>query len=458
MRLTAKQNLTRDKKNLGLSDEELVVFDKIFPKMSLMITDIKEVTKFMDECKSLKISVLEPDVNESELNFTVNSAGNIRFGLGGIKGVGEGAVEAIIEEREKNGKYKSIYDFIERVNLQACNKKTLESLAQSGAFDCFEGVYREQILGMNENGDLMSDVLIRYGNTFQQDRWQQQNSLFGDMGGIDIKKPDLPMVPKMSPIERLNIEKNMIGIFLSAHPLDEYAFEVKCMSNTTAEELHRFDGWRAPTSRREQPNNAEGDIESDVEEIKPNDWIRSHENQPMQLSGIITASELATSKNNNPYGRYTIEDYTGSFTFVLFGDTFQRFGHLLQENAYLRLTGVVQQRGAGSKWFKPKALEESEYEFRIQQVENLNEVQEKHLNAITLTIPIEHLTHELNMELVEQCQKHKGNALLKIQMHDPIHQSRIIFTSKSYTVKVGKEFYEWLDSKQQDNILSFSIS
>ena len=421
--------------------------------------DIKEVTKFMDECKALKISVLEPDVNESELNFTVNSAGNIRFGLGGIKGVGEGAVEAIIEEREKNGKYKDIYDFIERVNLQACNKKTLESLAQSGAFDCFDGIYREQILGTNENGDQMSDVLIRYGNTFQQDRWQHQNSLFGDIGGIDIKKPDLPMVPKMSPIERLNIEKNMIGIFLSAHPLDEYAFEVKCMSNTTAEELHRFDGWRMPTSRREQPNNTEDGVDAEMEDdIKPNDWIRTHENQPMQLSGIITASELATSKNNNPYGRYTIEDYTGSFTFVLFGDTFQRFGHLLQENAYLRLTGVVQQRGAGGKWFKPKPLEEGEYEFRIQQVENLNEVQEKHLNAITLTIPIEHLTHELNMELVEQCQKHKGNAQLKIQMHDPIHQSRITFTSKNYTVKIGKEFYQWLDSKQQDNILSFSIN
>ena len=421
--------------------------------------DIKEVTKFMDECKALKISVLEPDVNESELNFTVNSAGNIRFGLGGIKGVGEGAVEAIIEEREKNGKYKDIYDFIERVNLQACNKKTLESLAQSGAFDCFDGIYREQILGTNENGDQMSDVLIRYGNTFQQDRWQHQNSLFGDIGGIDIKKPDLPMVSKMSPIERLNIEKNMIGIFLSAHPLDEYAFEVKCMSNTTAEELHRFDGWRMPTSRREQPNNTEDGVDAEMEDdIKPNDWIRTHENQPMQLSGIITASELATSKNNNPYGRYTIEDYTGSFTFVLFGDTFQRFGHLLQENAYLRLTGVVQQRGAGGKWFKPKPLEEGEYEFRIQQVENLNEVQEKHLNAITLTIPIEHLTHELNMELVEQCQKHKGNAQLKIQMHDPIHQSRITFTSKNYTVKIGKEFYQWLDSKQQDNILSFSIN
>jgi DNA polymerase-3 subunit alpha len=136
--------------------------------------DIKEVTKFMDECKAMRIQVLEPDVNESEMNFTVNQEGDIRFGLGGIKGVGEAAVEAIIAERQQNGKYKNIFDFLERVNLQACNRKTVESLALAGAFDCFEDIYREQLVGINSKGENVLETLMRYGNRYQQDKQQQQ--------------------------------------------------------------------------------------------------------------------------------------------------------------------------------------------------------------------------------------------------------------------------------------------
>ena len=140
--------------------------------------DIKEVTKFMDECKAMRIQVLEPDVNESEMNFTVNPEGDVRCGLGGIKGVGEAAVEAIIAERQKNGKYKNIFDFLERVNLQACNRKTVESLALAGAFDCFEDIYREQLVGINSKGENVLETLMRYGNRYQQDKQQQQNSLY----------------------------------------------------------------------------------------------------------------------------------------------------------------------------------------------------------------------------------------------------------------------------------------
>ena len=337
--------------------------------------DIKEVTKFMDECKAMKISVLEPDVNESELNFTVNKQGDIRFGLGGIKGVGEGAVDAIIQEREQNGKYKDIYDFMERVNLQACNRKTVESLAQAGAFDCFEGIYREQIMGVNEKGEQGADILIRYGNIYQQDLHQQQNSLFGDLGGVEVKKPDLPQVPKMSAIERLNNEKNLIGIFLSAHPLDEYEFEVRHMSNITAGELQRFEGWRSPNGRLTQPTTDENaeEQEETTEKIEPTKWILSKENQPLQLSGIITAAEEAVSQKGNPYGRYTIEDYTGSYRMALFGEAYKQCAHMLKPNLYVRLAGTIQQRGAGRQWFKPKPQEEAEYEFMVQQVEMLQE-------------------------------------------------------------------------------------
>ena len=207
--------------------------------MTVAKDDITTVTKYMDECRDLGIDVLEPDVNESDLNFTVNTKGAIRFGLGGIKGVGEGAVEAILSERSQNGKFTSLYNFLERVNLQACNRKTVENLAKCGALDCFQGIYREQILGVTEKGEDALDMLMRYGNKYQQDKQQQQNTLFGDLGeGIEIQKPELPKAPHMTTIERLNIEKDLIGIYLSAHPLDEYEFEVRTMSNMSTADLN----------------------------------------------------------------------------------------------------------------------------------------------------------------------------------------------------------------------------
>ena len=211
--------------------------------------DIKDVTKFMDECKNMKISVLAPDVNESEMNFTVNGNGDIRFGLGGIKGVGEAAVEAILQERAKNGKFLSIFDFLERVNLQACNRKTVENLALAGAFDCFTDMYREQLFDVNSKGENVLESLMRYGNKFQQDKNLQTNSLFGDLGGdfgVEIQHPELPKAARWSTIERLNKEKTLIGIFLSAHPLDEWEFEVRELCNTTAEQMHQFDAWATP--------------------------------------------------------------------------------------------------------------------------------------------------------------------------------------------------------------------
>ena len=442
--------------------------------------DIKSVTKLMDECKAMKISVLEPDVNESELNFTVNKQGDIRFGLGGIKGVGEGAVEAIIREREKNGKYTDIYNFLERVNLQACNRKTVESLAQAGAFDCFDSIYREQLLGVTDKGENALDVLMRYGNTYQQDKQQQQNSLFGDLGmAVDIQKPELPKPPRMSAIEKLNIEKSLIGIFLSAHPLDEYEFEINDLCPITTADLawldaHKKDAetkrlnaagrpimrkriclkdWENVTSVHDSEDGTE--TVNEYEQLRT--FIEQHNGIPMRFGGIITTAESKVSQKGNPFGSYTIEDYKGSYTFTLFGDNYMQCAPMLQPNTYVCVTAVLQQVGAGREYFREKKMEEAEYELVVQGVERLDTVQEKHVSDITLMIPLENVTPDLVDELATQCKAHPGKVELKIEVFDPGHSHVIAFTSQSCPIHIDSEWYHWLKVKEMDGILTHRI-
>ena len=420
--------------------------------------DIKDVTKFMDECKAMKISVLAPDVNESEMNFTVNSKGDVRFGLGGVKGVGEGAVEAIIKEREKNGKYKDLFDFLERVNLQSCNRKTVESLALAGAFDCFEGFYREQLFSTNAKGENMLEVVMRYGNRYQQDQQEQSITLFDGFGGLGavVQRPELPIVPRWSSIERLNKEKDLIGIFLSAHPLDEWEFEVRELCNITAEEMHQFDAWSTPTARNTATSQEEEDnSEQKEEKLTPNQWLEKHAGQVLHMGGIIVAAEDRMSQKGNPWGKYTIEDYTGSYQFSAFGENYQRFAALLKPNVYIYLTGVIQQRGAHMKWFKPKPVEEAEYEFALQQVQLIKEAQ-KDLHCTTLQIPIENVQPDLIDELTEITQQHPGNTPLQLQIFDTIKQNIITFNASP--ISMNHILYRRLQELQEDEILKYKIN
>ena len=422
--------------------------------------DIKDVTKFMDECKAMKISVLAPDVNESEMNFTVNGKGDIRFGLGGIKGVGEGAVEAIIQEREKNGKYKDLFDFLERVNLQACNRKTVESLALAGAFDGFEGLYREQLFASNAKGENMLEVLMRYGNRFQQDKQERSISLFDgfDIGGIEVQRPELPIAPRWSAIERLNKEKDLIGIFLSAHPLDEWEFEVKELCNTTAEQMQQFDAWSSPAARNSAstPNedNAE-EGEEQKEKLTPNQWIEKHAGQPLHIGGIIVAAEDRMSQKGNPWGKYTIEDYTGSYQFSAFGETYQRFAALLRPNVYVYLTGVIQQRGAQFKYFKPKPVEEAEYEFSLQHVQLIKEAQ-KDLRSITLQIPIENVQPNLIDELMDITKNNPGETPLRLEIFDTIKQNVVSFNASP--IGMNYDLFHQLQELVTEDILRYKIN
>ena len=421
--------------------------------------DIKEVTKLMDECKALGLQVLEPDVNESELTFTVNKEGAIRFGLGGIKGVGEGAAEAIISEREKNGKYKDIYDFLERVNLQSCNRKTIENLAQAGAFECFEDLYREQFFGVDENGNSGLDLLMNYGQKWQADQATNTNSLFADFDiAIEIKHPELPQVPRWNTIERLNKEKDLIGIYLSAHPLDEYEYEVRELCNVTAAELTQFDQWRKPDVRKEAEVRIKQELAAEPDETKviPSEFIARHKNQACLLGGIITAAEQRISQKGNPYGRYVLTDYTGTYEFALFGNAYSQFAHMMLKDLYVLVTGVVQQKGAGQKWFREAKDEEAEFEFVVQNVTMLNEVQEKRTEGLNIRLNLEMINNELIDELADEIKANRGNGRLHVSIFNPMNRHQVALTSRSHAIHVTPRFYKWLAEKRMDGVLEFN--
>lgn len=419
--------------------------------LTLSKGNIADVTKFMDECKVLGMSVLEPDVNESDLNFTVNTQGDIRFGLGGIKGVGESAVQQIISERDRGGKYKDLFDFLERVNLQACNRKTIENLVMSGAFDCFKGLYREQLVAVNSKGEYVLDTLVRYGNNFQAAKERNTVSLFGDLGGedaIEIKHPEIPQAPRATVIERLNVEKQLIGICLSAHPLEDYEFEIKELCNSNAEELNYFDKFRKPEQRNS----------FSVPEGKPTptEWLANYYGKSLSLGGIITkAEELFSQKKNRKYGRYTLEDYYGSYEFFLFGDTFERVGKRLSKDAYVVLTGKIQQRGEGWRFFKQKSEEEAEYEFAIIDVQYLNDMQQRYLQSIDINIPIEHITPTFSTQFVELCKKNPGNIPLQLSVYDEVHRNVANLTGGNARITVNKHVYRRLVEWSNDHILTY---
>ncbi|MBQ7258437.1 MAG: DNA polymerase III subunit alpha [Paludibacteraceae bacterium] len=422
--------------------------------------DIKEVTKLMDECNALKVSVLEPDVNESELSFTVNQKGDIRFGLGGIKGVGEGAAEAIITEREKNGKYKDIFDFLERVNLQSCNRKTIENLAQAGAFECFDDIYREQFFGTDSNGNSGLDLLMNYGNKWQADKENNANSLFGDLDtAIEVKHPDLPQVPRWDTIERLNKEKDLIGIYLSAHPLDEYAFEVKELCNITANELTLFENWRKPDVRKDAENMLRAAKAEQPEEaiLLPSEFLAAHKNQACLLGGIITEAEQRISQKGNPYGRYTIADYSGTYQLVLFGNAYTQFAHLMLKDLYVLVTGVIQQKNAGQRWFKEAQDEEAEFEFVVQRVDMLNEVQNQRTEGLNIRLSLDTITPEIIDELVEQTTNNPGQVRLHVTVYNPMNRQHVVLTSRSQSIHVTPHFYHWLCEQRADGVLDFSV-
>ena len=304
--------------------------------MSRCISDITKITKLMSECQAMGIPCLGPDVNESQRKFSANKKGEIRFGLSAIKGMGDAAAINIIEEREKNGPYKDIYDFVQRVNLSAVNRKALESLALSGGLDNF-GIRRESYFGETPKGTFI-EILLRYGQTYQQEQNQMQNSLFGDMGGVEIATPKPPEAEQWSTIELLKKERDLVGIYLSAHPLDEYSVVLNSMCNLRCDQLTR------DMDKQELAKTAE-----------------------LTFGGIVSSVTSRFTKNNKPFGIVTIEDFNGQGELALFGDEWTKWQHMLKEEYIVYITATMRQRFANA----PNSLE-----LVIKSVEFMNDVKD----------------------------------------------------------------------------------
>ena len=379
--------------------------------LSRNLSDIKKISFFMDECKRMGLSVLGPDVNYSKSRFSVDDEGNVRFGLAAIKGVGEAAVQDIVECRQRDGKFKSVYDFMERVNLQAVNRKTLENLAVGGAFDSISDLPRSAYFASDGREGTFLEALVRYGNRVQSEKANVQQSLFG--GGnaeADIQKPEpLPHEP-WTKLEMLNKEREVIGIYLSSHPLDDFSVIIRHYCHSTL-----------------------GDLQD----------LPSMKNKDFTVAGMVTSVTHLTTKTGKPYGRFTIEDYNSSHEFVLFSKDYENFRRYLYEGYYLLVRGRVQERT-----YNPNELE-----CRINSMMMLSEAQETLIRELTIALPVAELTEDIVLQLKETINENRGNVTLRVKVLDP--QADVAVNLYSKTLKVGMTpgMVRFLD----DNALRYTL-
>jgi DNA polymerase-3 subunit alpha len=374
--------------------------------LSNNLNNITEITKFMDECKAMGINVLSPDVNESLLKFSVNKEGDIRFGLGAIKSVGQGAVNDIIEERNKNGQYKDIFDFVERVNLSSVSRKIIEALALAGGFDSLPNIKREQFFARNSKDEEFIDTLIRYGSKYQMDKMEAMTSLFGDDTSFLISRPEIPNTGRWSDMERLNKERELIGIYLSAHPLDDYEFILKYVCSADTLKLQDLDALNG---------------------------------RDITFGGMVTVVREGQTKRGSPYTIFKIEDYYGSFEIALFSEDSVNFSKYARIGLALYIQAKVQ----------PKRFRPDELEVKISSINLLSEMKDKLVNKITLQIPLTELDDTVVTELSALVKNNYGNSLLYFNIIGEESHMNIQLFSRSTKIQVNKRFIDYL----KDNLL-----
>ena len=381
--------------------------------MSRRRDQITEITKLMDECKQMGIATLGPDVNESYQKFGVNHHGEIRFGLAAIKGMGDNVAQSIIDEREKNGPYKDIFDFVQRINFNQVNRKAFEALALSGGFDSF-GIRREDFFVQNNKGETFIDTIMRFGQNYQSEKQQAQNSLFGDFGAVEIQTPIIPKSDiRWSDIERLNKERELVGIYLSAHPLDEYKIVLDNLCNTRCDEL------------------------ADVNSLK--------DREEVTLGGIVTSIRTRFDKRNNPCGFVTLEDFNGSGELALFGEDWGRWSGMFTEGASVYITAKVQPR------FQYSDL----MQLKVQNIEYLQTIKEKAIDKITISLTTDLLNDEIVMELNELITSSPGKTQLYFLLHDSSGKKHVLLRSETKAIDVRNSLIQYIE---KTDALSYKIN
>jgi len=381
--------------------------------LSCNLSNSDKISLFMDECNHMGMKVLGPDVNESRASFFVNKNGALRFGLTAIKGVGAGAVDDILKERDLNGDYKNIYDLVERVNLQSTNKKNLEGLATAGAFDSFQTMNRAQFFADTGDGSSFIEALIKYGNKIQGEKGSAMANLFGDVQPISIKLPTIPVVPEWPTIVALEKEKNLIGIYLSAHPLDDYKMEINsyCTKGVTF-----------------------SDLTSD---------LPSYKNRDLSMAGIVTEAQEGISKNGKNFASMVLTDYNGSLKIMLFGNDYVSFSKFCRKGLFLMVRGKVSERWGGG-----------DLEFKPSKIELLEELASK-AESITLEVPVDKVDEETIQELEKVLMNNAGRTTLRFNLVDTESDTRIQMFSRNRSVTISQELKSYL---QKQTGIKFSIN
>jgi DNA polymerase III subunit alpha len=361
-------------------------------------SNIDKITFFMEECRNANIPVKGPDVNESDVRFSVNKKGDVRFALSAIKGVGEGAVESIVEERKAGGPFLDIFDFMRRINLRTVSKKVMECLAQAGGFDSF-GINRAAFFAPSDKFDTFIEHLAKFGAAHQQQKASSENSLFGGSSDVMIAAPAIPKAEEWHLIQKLNYEKDCVGIYLSGHPLDDFKMEVGFASVTL-------------------------------------DRIQEFKNQKVKIAAFVTSANHRISKKGTGFGSFTLQDYTGSYEFSMFTEDYAKFRYLLEPGASVFIDGDMKQR-----W------NSEEQELKIKEVRQLANIGESMTESITLMIPIEQISHQLIEDLDMLCLSHKGKHKLKIQFLDAQNRQTLHLFAADKKITVDSAFIAAVESQ-----------
>lgn len=369
-------------------------------------SNLENVTFFIEDCKSMGLQVLGPHINESGVYFEVNKQGEIRFGLGAIKGAGDAAVQAIIQERDANGIYQDIFDLTKRLSAKSVTKKTYECLAQSGAFDCFEGIHRRQYVYAREGDTSLIEKAMRYAAKTQQEELSSQVSLFGGGATVALPKPKIETLEPFSEIEKLNLEKEVVGIYISGHPLDNFKFELESFTNLTCQQLN------------------------DIEPLL---------GKEAKVGGIISSVEHRTTKTGKPFGKFTLEDYSGNYTFTLFSEDYLKFRNMLNTGWFVLVEGSIIKNSWGQQTI----------EMKIRTIELLNELGIKRCKGVQAKVQ----THEINAELIHQieliCGKFSGNTPFYLKLRDEQDNISLDMLSRKFRISpvndMVKELKKWAE-------------
>ncbi|CAM3863561.1 DNA polymerase III subunit alpha [Sphingobacterium prati] len=389
--------------------------------LSNNMNDIKQVTFFMEECKRMGLEVLGPDVNESYYKFTVNERGAIRFGIGAVKGVGAGAVDAIVQTRQ-SGLYKSVFDMAKRIDLRAVNKKAFESLAYAGGFDSFESTHRAQYFHSEDNSTGMEKA-IRFGQRYKENENSAQASLFGAGEAAELPEPVLAACPQWGLIEKLKYEKDVIGIYLTSHPLDTYRFEIEHFCHNPVSDLSLINKAKAP--------------EVDEETLLEFNRIK---NKELVIGGIIASANHRLTKNGKPFASFIIEDYSDSYDMAVFGEEYVKLKGYLQEGYFVQLRGIVQER------FR----QVGNWGFELRSVQLLSELREKMAKSFTINVPLPKLNEEFLDGIKDILAQNEiegvvPNCQLKFKIWDPQDEISVEMPAKSLKINLTNEFLDCID-------------